>query len=164
MGNSVNMGYNNSLYVNTGTYAEPNWEELDLARDVTSNDNVGQVDVTSRRTARVGMMADGYGLRKIGWKADMLVPAAGETNEAYSAIESARIGRLPVDILHVEGGVLTTDGLPATRAVCGVFGGEKGEPLNGASTRKYDLSFIQNSDQDVPLFGTTDDGDFVPAS
>lgn len=164
MGNRVEMGYNSSLYVNTGTYGSPVWAELDLARDVTAMDSVDKVDVTTRRTARVGFKANEYGLKELGWKAEMLVPAAGESNAAYEAIEAARKARSTVDILHVEGGIISTDALPATRAVCGVFGGEKGEPLAGASTRSYELSFILNSDQDVPEYGTTDSGGFVPAS
>lgn len=164
MGNRVEMGYNSSLYVNTGTYLSPTWSELDLARDVTGMDSIDKVDVTTRRTARLGFKANDYGLKELGWKADMLVPAAGETNTAYDELETARKTRDTVDILHVEGGLISTDGLNATRAVCGVFGGEKGEPLNGASTRAYELSFMLNSDQDVPQYGTTSGGAFVPAS
>jgi len=164
MGNRVEMGYNSSLYVNTETFGSPVWAELDLARDVTGMDSIDKVDVTTRRTARVGFKANDYGLKELGWKAEMLVPAAGESNTAFEAIEAARKSRSVVDILHVEGGLVTTDGLSATRAVCGVFGGEKGEPLNGASTRSYELSFILNSDQDVPQYGTTSSGQFVPGS
>ena len=164
MGNRVEMGYNSSLYVNTGTFISPTWAELDLARDVTGMDSVDKVDVTTRRTARIGFKANDYGLAEKGWKAEMLVPAAGEVNAAFDAIEAARKARETVDILHVEGGLVTTDDLNATRAVCGVFGGEKGEPLTGASTRNYELSFILNSDQDVPQYGTTSGGEFVPAS
>lgn len=164
MGNRVEMGHNCSLYVNTGTFVAPAWAELDLARDVTGMDSTDKVDVTTRRTARIGYKANDYGLAELGWKAEMLVPAAGETNAAYDAIEAARKARVQVDILHVEGGIITTDGLPATRAVCGVFGGEKGEPLANASTRNYELSFMLNSDQDVPQHGTTSGGAFVPGS
>lgn len=164
MSNRVEMGYNSSLYVNTGTYAVPTWSELDLARDVTAMDSVDKVDVTTRRTARVGFKANDYGLKELGWKAEMLVPAAGESNTAYDAIEAARRARTPVDILHCEGGIISVDGLNATRAVCGVFGGEKGEPLNGASTRSYELSFMLNSDQDVPQYGTTESSEFIAAS
>jgi hypothetical protein len=160
----VELGYHSALYINTGTYAVPVWSELDLAKDVTNTDAVDKVDVTTRRTARIGYKANEYGLSELGWKFDMLVPAAGETNAAYDAIEAARMAKDPVDILHTEGGIVTTDGLPATRAVCGVFGGEKGEPLNNASTRSYELSFVLNSDQDVPQHGTTSGGGFVPAS
>lgn len=164
MGTRVEMGYNSSLYVNSGTYADPTWTELDLARDVTAMDSIDKVEVTTRRTARDGFKANDYGLKELGWKADLLVPAAGETNTAYDAIEAARKARGTVDILHVEGGVISTDGLNATRAVCGVFGGEKSEPLNGASTRAYEISFINNADQDVPQYGTTSGSEFVPAS
>jgi hypothetical protein len=164
MGNRVEMGYHSALYVNSGTYAAPSWKELDLARDVTAMDSVDKVDVTTRRTARVGYTANEYGLRSLGWKFDVLVPAAGESNDAYDALETARKARATVDILHVEGGVITTDGLNATRSVCGVFGGEKAEPLKDASARSYELAFMLNSDQDVPVTGTTSGGEFVEAS
>jgi len=164
MSASVEMGYDSALYINTGTYESPTWTEIDLARDVTALDAVDKVDVSTRRTARAGFKANDYGLAELGWKSDILVPGAGDTNAAYTALEAARKARTPVDILHVEGGIVTVDSLPATRAVCGVFGGEKGEPLTAASTRSYDLSFMLNSDQAVPLYGTTSGGAFVPAS
>jgi hypothetical protein len=158
------MGHQSALYINTGTYAVPVWSEIDLAKDVTAMDSVDKVDVTTRRTARFGYKANDYGLAELGWKFDVLVPAAGETNTAYAALETARKARATVDILQVEGGIITTDSLNATRAVCGVFGGEKGEPIGNASTRSYELSFILNSDQDIPETGTTLSGEFVAAS
>ena len=164
MPTEVEIGYESSLYVNTGTFASPTWTEIDLARDVTRNQAVNKIDVTTRATAREGYIANEYGLRELGWTFDMLVPAAGESSAAYSALNDAQNDRTNVDILHVEGGVISTDGLTATRAVCGVFGGEKGEPLQDASTRSFELSFILNSDQTVPQFGTTSGGAFVPSS
>ena len=161
---SVEIGYESSLYINTGSFASPTWTEITLARDVTANDTVNRIDVTSRLTARNGYIAEDYGLRTKGFTFDMLVPAAGETDTAYDEIESARKARTPVDILHVEGGLISTDGLNAERIVCGVFGGEKGEPLQDASTRSYELAFILNSDQDVPQDGTTSGGAFVASS
>jgi len=160
----VEIGYESSLYINTGTYGTPTWTEITLARDVTANQAVDRIDVTSRITARNGFRANGYGLRELGWSFDMLVPAGGEVDTAYSALIDAQNDRTPVDILHVEGGLVSVDGLTATRAVCGVFGGEKGEPLADASTRSFELSFALNSDQDVPQFGTTSGGAFVPSS
>lgn len=164
MATPVEIGYESSLYINTGTYGSPTWTEIGLARDVTANQSVNKIDVTSRRTARDGFIANDYGLRDLGWSFEMLVPAGGETDTAYDAFITAQNGRTSVDILHVEGGLISTDGLTATRAICGVFGGEKGEPLQDASTRSFELAFVLNSDQDVPQFGTVSGGDFVPAS
>jgi hypothetical protein len=45
-------------------------------------------DTTTRRTARVGYTANEYGLRSLGWKFDVLVPAAGESNDAYDALKN----------------------------------------------------------------------------
>jgi len=165
MADELEMGYQSALYINTGTYETPVWSELDIVRDVSSLDAVDKVDLTTRGTARLGYKASGYGLREKGWSSDSLVPAAGETNLAYDALITAQNAREPVDVLHVEGGVISTDGLPATRAVCGVFGGAKAEPVGGeASSRAFELSFIQNSDQGVPVNGTTSGSAFVPSS
>ena len=103
-------------------------------------------------------------LQRDGLSFEVLVPAAGETDTAYDALVEAQNNRTPVDLLEVEGGVISTDGLKATRAVSGVFGGDKGQPLQDASTRSFETSFVLNSDQDVPQFGTTSGGAFVPSS
>lgn len=164
MGNDVELGFESALYVNTGTYGSPTWTEIDLARDVTSLGDVSKIDATTRRTARNRYFANVGGLREIGWTVPTLLPAAGETNDAYAALLAAFEDGTAVDILHVEGGEIDTDGLNATRAVCGVFGGAKSEPLNDVSSRDFDLSFTLNDDQDVPQFGTTSGGEFVPGS
>jgi len=164
MATPVEMGYESSLYINTGTYGSPTWTEIDLARDVTIGETIPKVNVTTRRTARDGWVANDYGLKENNISFDVLIPAAGESNTAYDALLAASRARTPVDILHVEGGQISTDGLDATRSVCGVFGGDKGEPLQDASTRSFELSFTLNSDQDVPQYGTTSGGAFVPAS
>lgn len=156
------MGYENSLYVNTGVYATPVWEEVDLARDVTSGAPIDKIDVTSRRTARRGQKAQGYGLAEFTVSFESLVPAPGESSAAFDALRAAQRTRSPVDVLLIEGGGLETDGLEAVRAVCGVFGGERGEPLNEAATLSFELSFMLNDEQDAPVFGATNAGAFVP--
>ncbi len=161
---SVELGYESSLYVNTGTFASPTWAEIGLARDVTSNQSVNKIDVTTRSTARLGFIANDYGLRNLGWSFELLVPAAGETDSAYDALIDAQNDRTSVDLLEVEGGLISVDGLKATRAISGVFGGDKGQPLQDASTRSFETSFVLNSDQEVPQFGTTSGGAFVPSS
>lgn len=164
MATPVQIGYESSLYVNSGTYASPTWTEVALARDVTQPDTINRVDVTSKLSARLGYIAEDYGLAQAGFAFDMLVPAAGETDTAYTTIETARKARTPVDMLAVEGGTLATDGLTATRIVCAIFGGEKSDPLQDASTRAYEMGFVQNSDQDAPEDGTTSGGAFVASS
>lgn len=164
MANNVELGRQSTLYINTGTYGSPTWTEITLIRDVTMTDSRDKIDATTRATAAVGYKAQIYGLREFGWKFETCVPAAGETNNAYNALEAARKSGGNVDILHVEGGSLSTDGLPATRAVCGVFGGEKSEPRTDVSTRSYELSFILNQHQTVPQYGTTQNGGFEPGS
>jgi hypothetical protein len=164
MGNDVELGFQSALYVNTGTYASPTWTEIDLARDVESLGEVAKIDATTRRTARNRYTANVAGLREIGWRIPTLIPAAGESNAAYSALLASFEDGTTVDILHVEGGVISTDGLDATRAVCRIFGGAKSEPLNDVSSRDFEASFTLNDDQDVPQYGTTSGGEFVPSS
>jgi len=160
----VEIGFESSLYVNTASFASPTYVEIGLARDVTANQSVDKIDVTVRSTARLGFRANDYGLRDIGWSFEMLVPAAGESDAAYTKFIDSQNARTPVDILHVEGGVISTDNLIATRAVCGVFGGEKGEPLADASTKSFEISFALNPDQNIPQFGTVVGGAFVPGA
>lgn len=158
------MGYENSLYVNTGDYAAPVWAEVDLAKDVTSGSPIDKVDVTSRRTARKGFKANAYGLAEFNISFESLIPSVGESSAAFNALKAAQKNRSTVDILLVEGGGLEEDGLEAMRAICGVFGGERGEPLNEAATLSFELSFMLNDDQDVPVFGTITAGQFVEAA
>ena len=164
MGNDVELGFESALYVNTGTFGAPVWSEIDLARDVESLGEVAKIDATTRRTARNRYVANVPGLREQGWRVPTLIPAAGEVNAAYDAILDGFNDGTDVDILHVEGGIITTDGLNAKRAVCGVFGGAKSEPLTDVSSRDFELSFTLNDDQDVPQDGTTSGGEFVPSS
>lgn len=164
MGNDVELGFQSALYVNTGTWAVPVWSEIDLARDVESLAEVAKIDATTRRTARNRYVANVPGLREQGWRVPTLIPAAGEVNAAYDALKAAFDDGTSVDVLHVEGGTIDVDGLNAKRAVCGVFGGAKSEPLTDVSSRDFELSFTLNDDQDVPQDGTTSGGEFVPSS
>jgi hypothetical protein len=158
------LGFESTLYVNTGTYGSPVWKEIDLARDLTDAQDQAEIDVTTRGVASRGFQAAQAGTTPWGFDFDMLVPAAGESNDAYTALLAALKARTSVDIVHVEGGPIATDGLTAERAVCCVVGGGKGEPLADASTRTLRIRFTPNGDMDNPLQGTTAGGEFVENS
>jgi len=158
------MGYDNALYVNTGTYAVPVWTEIDLARDLQHGLDVAGVDVSCRRTARNGREAEAAGLGKWMAEFDSIVPDANETNTGYDDLLTANRNRTTVDILVVEGGTKDTDGADATRAICNVLGGRKSEPLKDAATRNFRCSLALNGDQAIELYGTMSSGEFVPGS
>ena len=163
--NPREQGFESVLYVRTGgTYGTPTWSEIDLAGDLSDVDAVPEVKVTTRGIARRRFEASDAGIRPWGFDTDLLVPAAAETNTAYDTLETARKAGSEVDILHVEGGDISIDGLPAERGVCKVLGGEKSEPMNGPSTKRIQLRFTPNSSQDSPVSGVTASGAFVASS
>lgn len=158
-------GFESQLYVNTGTYGSPVWTLIDLARDITDLRDHADLDATTRGTAMLGVKASQSGITPRGFEFDCLVPAGGETNSAYSALMTACKARSNVDLLHVDGGAIGTDGLAAERIVCQLSGGGKGEPLNDMSTRSFRAQFTPNSDQTTgPEEGTVSGGAFVAAS
>lgn len=162
MGTEIQRGYEATLYVRTaGTYASPTWSEIDLARDVTDLRDHEDIDVTTRGSARRGYKASMAGTTPAGFEFEALVPAAGETNAAFSALLTALKANAIVDILHVEGGDLDTDDLTAERIQCCLTGGGKGEPLSGAATQSFSAKFTPNSNTNAPETGTTADGAFV---
>lgn len=159
------QGFESVLYINTAaTYADPTWTEIDLARDLSDARDQAEIDVTTRGIARLGYSAAAAGRTPWGFDFDVLVPAAGESNTAYSALLTALKARSTVDILHVEGGAIDVDALPAERGICAVLGGGKAEPMGDASARSFRVRFTPNSDMDSPVSGTTASGEFVEAS
>jgi len=158
------MGFESTLYVNTGTYESPTWTEIDLARDLTDVRDQAEIDVTTRGISRRGYQAAQAGTTPWGFDFDCLVPAGGETNTAHSALVTALKARTTVDILHVEGGAIDIDDLSAERGVCCVLGGGKGEPQGDAITQSFRVRFTPNSDQNAPEQGTVSSSEFVAAS
>jgi hypothetical protein len=170
MATDTQMGYESGFYINTNVtdgvfdYDSPTWTEIALAREVTKNDDIEKKESTSRQTARLGRKAYNYGLSDAGFSFESLVPSPGETDTAFDTLKNAATNRKHVDVLHVEGGTISTDGLDATRMVCGVFGGERKEPLEDNTTISYELGFVQNSHQTAPETGTTSGSAFVASS
>lgn len=163
--NPREQGFESALYVNTGTYGTPVWTEVDLARDLTDLRDHEETDVTTRGTAKLRLKASQSGTTPRGFEFDSLVPAAAETNNAYAALMTALKAGSNVDLLHVEGGNINTDALPAERLICCLTGGGKGEPLSGASTRSFKAIWTPNSNQTSgPEEGVTASGEFVANS
>jgi hypothetical protein len=158
----VQLGHDSRLYVNTGTYEAPTWTEIDLARQVTIRETRDKVDATSRTTARQGYRAYLAGLAEVGFDFECLVPSAGTTNAAFTALLTALRNGTTADIVAVEDGAITTDDLEAMRVICTVEDGARTEPLNDVVTRSFTTSFANQTDQDAPQYGTTSGGEFVP--
>lgn len=155
-----NKGFENYLYVNTGTTESPVWTEIDLARDVNFGKDKGDIDGTSRKTAREGYSANEDGLKSWSAEFDSLIPSEDEdANAALAALDAAYRANTAVDVLRVRGGSVNTDGCYAERVSCGVFGGSEGEPMNDMATISYTLK-----NKAVPSVGTVSSGDFVAGS
>ncbi len=157
-------GFESVLYVNVATFGSPSWIEIDLARDIKNLRDQEEIDATTRGMARLGYKAAMAGITPAGWEFDMLKPAAGESNSAHTKLMAALKARTSVDLLHVDGGDIDTDALPATRIVCCLAGGGEGEPLNGVTTISLKAVFTPNGDQTSPQEGTTSGGAFVASS
>lgn len=158
-------GYNDRLYVNTGTFLSPTWTEVDLRKDMTSGSTTANADHTTAKEAREGYTAYQYGLKEFTVSFEMIPPKATESSTTYELIRDANRNFTTVDILCVYAGAISTDGLDAVRAICGVYGGERTSPVGGdAVSENYELRNQQNDDLAVPTYGTTSGGAFVPGS
>ena len=145
------VGYQHFLYVNTGTIPAPTWTEVDLARDVTLNREKTEIDATSRATARGGWTATEDGLKSFTAEFESLYDPG---NPAFDALEAAFDANTDVDVLVLDGAV-SVDGSAGVRVTCGVFGGNRSEPLNDVVTVNYSLK-----NKDVPASGTVTGGVF----
>jgi hypothetical protein len=146
-------GFENYLYINTGTAETPVWTEIDLAKDVNVNKDKGELDANCRKYARDGFAVVDDGLKTVGYEFESLVPATGETaNAGFTALESAYNDNASVDIIRADGAMNGTD-VPGERVTCGVFGGSRGEPLDGMTTVSYTLKA-----KSVPAAGTFTSG------
>lgn len=156
----MNKGFDNYLYVNTGTTGEPTWSEIDLAKDVTFNKEKNEIDATNRASARLGWEASEDGLKKWSANFDSHVPAEDEdANPAFDALDAAFMNNTSVEILRVRGGSKNDSGCYAEKVTCGVFGGNESEPVNDMATISYTVSA-----KAAPSIGTVSGGGFVEAS
>jgi hypothetical protein len=164
MGNELARGEQSAIYVNTGTYDSPTWTEIDLAADINDIGGREKVETPTRAVYRSGVKRHTIGMREVGWSFPCYVPEAGETNTAYDKLVTAYDAKTPVDILVVEDGIISTDGLRAERAVCHIFDFTKPKPIGQATMRNVEVSFCGSEDQSLPETGTTSSGEFVASS
>jgi hypothetical protein len=153
------VGFEKTLLVNTGTTETPTWTEIDLAKDVTVTKEKGEINATSRVTARQGWEATEEGLKKFSVDFDSLQPAPDEAvNPAYAALDAAFLANSTVDVCVADGAISGT-AVPAIRVQCGVFGGTESEPLNDMVTVKFSLKA-----KSAPVYGTFTSGTFSSTS
>lgn len=154
------LGYENYLYINTGTTESPTWTEIDLARDVNIGKDKNEINADRRATARNGWGAVEDGLKNWSVDFDTLVPASDEdANAAFTALEAAYRANTSVEVLRTRGAAISVDGTYAEKVTCGVFGGAEGEPLNDMMTISFSLKA-----KAVPAFGTVSSSAFVEGS
>lgn len=152
-------GFERYLFINTSSTETPVWTEVDLAREVTQTREKDEIDSTARATARLGYKDVEDGLKSFGVEFDSLVPNVGETNAAFTKLESAYETNGSVDVLLAHGPLNSSPAVFARRATCKVFGGSESEPLNDNVTVKFTLKA-----KGKPTLGTVTTGAFTAAT
>lgn len=122
------LGSEGALYRNAGTYAVPNWVEIDNVKDVSLDLKKGKADVTTRRA--------------LGWRQNKPTLKEGpisftmvwdDEDPNFAAIRDSWLNDTDIEILCLSG-PLTESGAEGLRAYMGVFDFVRGEPLEDAMT------------------------------
>ena len=124
----VRLGLDAKLFLNSGSYASPTWEELPNVKDLTLNVEAGEADASTR----------GNG----GWRATLATLKDGsiefemiwDTADAgFTAIKDAFFNNTPIEFAALDGDVATagSQGLRATMAITNF---SRNEPLEEALT------------------------------
>lgn len=124
----VRLGMNAKLYRNDGDYDEPDWVEVDNAKDVTLNLEKGEADVTTRANngwrAMVGTLKEATIDFSMVWDTE-------DTN--FAALLSAFLTNTPIEFAVMDGPIDDPDS-EGLRATMDVFGFTRNEPLEEAIT------------------------------
>ncbi|MEM8739466.1 MAG: phage tail tube protein [Planctomycetota bacterium] len=122
------LGYQAKLYRNTGDYASPSWVEITNAKDVTTNLEKGEADVTTR--GNQGWRATAATLKDLQIEFQMIY----DTDDAsYGALEAAFFNDEIVEIA-VADGAIETAGTKYLRASMEVFNFSRSEQNEEAIT------------------------------
>lgn len=128
------------LYINSGTYATPTWDEVDLVKDVQLNMEKGEADVTVRKSGGWTETADGLISATIDF--GMLY----DTSDAqFNSIRSAFTGKTSIEVLVLDGAQDTT-GNQGLRATCMVQSFNRSETLGEALMVEVSLKPTANDD------------------
>ena len=131
MGASV--GADAYFYRNTGTYGSPTWNPVDAVRDLTSNDERGAADATSR--------GSGQYRAEVPTKKTLSIDGSLVWDNADAdcvAFRDAYDNNTEIDVLVLDGPI-GTSGSTGVRAVCYVFSFTKNEPLDDVQTADFSI-------------------------
>lgn len=137
---SPTLSENAKLYINSGTYASPTWDEVTLVKDVQLNMEKGEADVTTRASGGYTETADGL----ISATIDFGI-LYDTTDTEFNSLRSAFTGKTSVEVLVLDGDQSTT-GNQGLRATCMVKTFNRSETLGEALM--VDVSLLPTSNSD----------------
>lgn len=142
---AVYVGLDAKLYRNTGTYASPVWNEIELAREVNVDFEKTKVEATARNSR---WRRHASGLKQAPLTFQVIDDPA---DPDYTTLRNAWLNDTIVD-LAVANGPITTTGTEYFRADFHIFGLRRGQPLEEMGTLEYsaDLAYSNNN----PVFVT----------
>ena len=117
------LGMNAKLYRNTGTYAVPNWVEVDNVKDLTLALEKGEADATTRANngwrATVGTLKDGSLEFEMVWDS---------SDANFTAVKDAYFNNTNIEFAVMDGAI-TTSGSQGLRATMSILNFSRNEPL-----------------------------------
>ena len=117
------LGMNAKLYRNTGSYAVPNWVEVDNVKDLTLALEKGEADATTRANngwrATVGTLKDGSLEFEMVWDS---------SDANFTAVKDAYFNNANIEFAVMDGDI-TTSGSQGLRATMSILNFSRNEPL-----------------------------------
>lgn len=141
---AIYVGLDAKLYRNTGTYASPVWNEIDIASDVTLSLEKTKAEATARNSK---WKRHAVGLKSASLSIKIL---ADTGQEDYLALRNAYMNDTVLD-LAIASGPITTSGTEYFRADFHIFTFPIGQPLEEIGTVEIeaDLAVTANAPQFV---------------
>lgn len=143
---AVRTGRYHTLARNTASYATPMWQPIGLAREVTVEDSMEEVEVQARQWPVTLVLP---GLRSFALTFEMLYDPA---DQDYVALESAYLDGTNIDLAALDGPIEA--GTKGKRAVCKIVEFERSEPLDDTvviSVRAVPSADSPNMPSDITL-------------
>jgi hypothetical protein len=144
---SVPLGRDARTYYNTGSFASPAWGVIKRIRDQTTGGGATTIDVATRETAFKASAVVEID-RTVSFQIIKIV-----TDASYLALESAYFNKTPLDVLALNGPVMTS-GSRGTRAICAVTKFEESYPLGEKQTVDVELTPTLSDDLPQPVLFT----------
>lgn len=119
------IGADCKLYINSGTFDTPVWDEVELVRDLQQQLEKGDAEVSHRGSGgwriRIGTLKDGRLQFDIIWEPG---------NEEFDALQAGFNGNTLVDLAAMDGDI-ETPGSQGLRAEMSVLSFSRSEQLDG---------------------------------